>query len=388
MTNWRADRLGQLPPYLFVEIDRKKKEAIAAGKDVINLGIGDPDSPTPDFIVERMAKEIRQSDNHRYPNGGGHPDFLDACVGYVDRRFGVEINRTSEITAVIGSKEAIGHLPLAVVNPGEVVLIPDPGYPVYTSATIFAGAVPYLMPLRADNNWLPDFDAIPADVADKAKLMFLNYPNNPTGAVADVAFFEKAVAFAKKHNILIAHDAAYSEVFFEVNPPSILQVNGAADCAVEFHSLSKSFNMTGWRIGFAIGNATAIAALKSVKDNVDSGQFNAVQLTAAEAISNFDHVSVRAMIDLYRERRDIVVAALTECAVTVEKPKASFYVWAKCPIGYTSMDFVAMVLEQVGVVMIPGNGFGTCGEGYFRIALTVDADRMREAMERIKTVSW
>ncbi len=388
MTNWRAERLGQLPPYLFVEIDRKKKEAIAAGKDVINLGIGDPDSPTPEFIVERMSREIHDPANHSYPNGAGHPDFLDACVGFFDRRFGVTPDRTSEVTAVIGSKEAIGHLPLAVVNPGETVLVPDPGYPVYTSATIFAGAIPHLMPLRAGNGWLPDLDAIPAEVAAKARLMFLNYPNNPTGAVADVAFFEKAVAFARKHNILIAHDAAYSEVFFEVRPPSILQVDGAADVAVEFHSLSKSFNMTGWRIGFAVGNASVIAALKSVKDNVDSGQFNAIQRTAADALNHFDHVSVRAMIDLYRERRDIVTAALTECAVTVEKPGASFYVWAKCPIGYTSMDFISMVLDEVGVVLIPGNGFGNCGEGYFRIALTVDADRMREAMARIKTVSW
>ncbi len=388
MTNWRAERLGQLPPYLFVEIDRKKKEAIAAGKDVINLGIGDPDSPTPEFIVERMDKEIQVSANHRYPHGAGHPDFLDASVAFFDRRFGVKLNRASEIAAVIGSKEGIGHLPLAVVNPGETVLIPDPGYPVYTSATIFAGAIPHLMALRADNAWLPDLDAIPSDVAANAKLMFLNYPNNPTGAVADLAFFEKAVAFARKHDILIAHDAAYSEVYFEVTPPSILQVDGAADYAVEFHSLSKTFNMTGWRIGFAAGNATAIAALKAVKDNLDSGPFDAIQLAATEAISNYDHVSVRAMIDLYLERREIVTAALNECAITVEKPAASFYVWSKCPIGYTSMDFVSKVLDEVGVVMIPGNGFGNCGEGYFRIALTVNADRMREAMERVKTVSW
>jgi LL-diaminopimelate aminotransferase len=385
MSQWRANRLGQLPPYLFVDIDRKKREAIAAGKDVINLGIGDPDTPTHDFIVERMGREIQHGANHRYPLGTGMPEYIDACVQFLKRRFDVAIDR-AQIKALIGTKEGIGHLPLAVVNPGETVLIPEPGYPVYTSATVFAGAKSHVMPLAAENGWLPDFDAIPSDVARASKLMFLNYPNNPTGATADLAFFERAVRFAREHDILLAHDAAYTEVFFDSRPPSALQVQGATDCVVELHSLSKSFNMTGWRIGFAAGNADAVAALAEVKDNLDSGQFNAIQLAGAEALVHYDHVSVRAMADLYRERRDAVLDGLAAMGVECDPPQASFYVWAKCPNGYTSLEFCAKVLSEAAVVVIPGNGFGARGEGYFRIALTVDVARMREAMDRMKSV--
>ncbi len=384
---WRAERLSQLPPYLFVEIDRRKRQAIEAGKDVINLGIGDPDAATHGFIVDRMANEIRQPANHRYPNGAGVAEFIDAALAFFKRRFGVVLDG-GRITALIGSKEGIGHLPLAVVNPGDGVLIPEPGYPVYTAATIFAGGVPHLMPLTAENHWLPDFGAIPADVARHARLMFLNYPNNPTGAVADIEFFETAVQFARDNDMLIAHDAAYTEVFFETTPSSILEIAGAEDCCIEFHSLSKSFNMTGWRSAFAVGNRDAIAALAKVKDNVDSGQFNAIQFASAEALNHTDHVSVRAMSDLYRERRDLAVGELRDMGIEVEKPEASFYVWAKCPEAYPSMETVAKVLDDAAVVVIPGTGFGAGGEGYFRIALTVDTDRMRQAMERMKNIAW
>lgn len=387
MSQWRAERLSHLPPYLFVEIDRKKKAALAAGKDVINLGIGDPDRPTHDFIVDRLAREIRNPANHRYPEGGGIPEFIDAAIAFFKKRFGVPLDR-SQVTALIGSKEGIGHLPIAVVNPGEVVLIPEPGYPVYTSATVFAGGEPFAMPLLADRGWLPDLDAIPAEIARRAKLMFLNYPNNPTGGVADLAFFERVIDFARRHEILVAHDAAYSEVFFETKPPSILQVKGAFDYAVEFHSLSKAFNMTGWRVGFAVGNAEAVGVLAKVKNNLDSGQFNAIQHAAAEALSNTDHPDVRAMTDLYRQRRDMVVTALQEMGIKVDSPRASFYIWARCPDGYTSMEFVSKLLDEVAVVVIPGNGFGQSGEGYFRITLTVDTPRLREAMDRVKTVRW
>lgn len=387
MISSRAARLDKLPPYLFVEIDRKKREAIAAGKDVINLGIGDPDTPTHEFIVDRMSREIREPANHRYPDGKGLPEYIDACLTFFSRRFDIQLER-QHIRALIGSKEGLGHLPLAVVNPGDYVLVPEPGYPVYTSATIFAGGVPHTMTLSAETDWKPDFDAIPTDVADKAALMFLNYPNNPTGAVADLAFFEKAVAFARQHDILIAHDAAYSEVFFEGRPPSILQVDGAMDCAVEFHSLSKSFNMTGWRIAFAVGHPGVLSSLASVKDNVDSGPFNAIQLAAAEALKNFDHVCVRAMADVYRERRQVVMDSFEVMNIESTLPLAGFYVWARCPKGYTSMDFVSKVLDEAAVVVIPGSGFGQAGEGYFRIALTVNADRMREAMGRMKTLKW
>ncbi|MEE9295379.1 MAG: LL-diaminopimelate aminotransferase [Phycisphaerae bacterium] len=387
MQEWRAERLEHLPPYLFVDLDRRKREALAAGKDVINLGIGDPDMPTHDFIVDRLAEEIRNPANHRYPTGAGTNEFIDACMGFFQRRFDVSLKRDN-VTALIGSKEGIGHLPTAVLNPGETVLIPAPGYPVYTAATIFAGGVGHEMPLIAANNWLPDLDAIPPDVAENAKLMYLNYPNNPTGAVADIDFFKRLLGFARKHHILIAHDAAYSQVFFEFKPPSILQVPGAIDNAIEFHSLSKSFNMTGWRIGFAVGNPGAVAALTQVKDNLDSGQFNAIQNAASDALDHADHVSVRAMSDLYRERRDIVVSALNAMGISAEKPQAGFYVWAGCPDGYTSAEFAAKLLDRAAVVVVPGTGFGRPGEGYFRIALTVGTARITEALRRMESVNW
>ena len=383
-----AQRLCQLPPYLFVEIDRRKQLARAAGKDVIDFGIGDPDTPTPDFIVDRLIAAVREPANHRYPPGIGKPNFRRACAAFFKRRFQFALDPDRHVLALVGSKEGIGHLPLAVVNPGDVVLVPDPGYPVYTSSTLFAGGRPHVMPLRPDAGWLPDLDAIPAAVANRTRLIYLNYPNNPTGAVTDRCFLEKALRFADKHDILLAHDAAYCEVSFGEPPPSIFEIDGAMERAVEFHSLSKTFNMTGWRVGFAVGHPEVITALAKVKNNVDSGVFGAVQDAAAEALDHYDHASVRAMIDLYRERRDIVVDGLNSIGFGLQAPQATFYIWAKCPNGYTSMECATKALDDAAVVLVPGVGFGQHGEGYVRIALTVDADRTREAMDRLRGVTW
>ncbi len=379
----RAERLNQLPPYLFLEIDRKKRAAIAAGRDVIDLGVADPDRPTPSFIIRRMQEAVADPKNHRYPFDEGVPEFRQEAAAWFARRFGVQLDPKTELITLIGSKEGIGHLPIGVVNPGDYVLVPQPGYPVYFSATVFAGGVPYIMDLREENHWLPDLDAIPADVRKRASLMYLNYPNNPTAATAPRAFFEKAVAFAKENDILIAQDMAYSEVYYGEPPMSILQIPGARDVAVEFHSLSKTFNMTGWRLGFVAGNADAVAAVAKVKSNLDSGQFNAIQWAGVEAYRYVDHVEVRAMQDLYRERRDILVEGLQKIGIRVRKPDATFYIWAACPKGIDSMSWVGRLLDEISVVVIPGIGFGKCAEGYFRAALTMDTNRIREAVERM-----
>ncbi len=378
-----ADRLKQLPPYLFVEIDKKKRQLIDAGHDVINLGIGDPDLPTPKFIIDKMAEAIYDPANHQYPLQWGVPQFRQQVAEWFKMRFGAEFDPQAEVLTTIGSKEAIGHMPLAVVNPGDIVLVPEPGYPVYQSASIFAGAEVFHMPLLEKNCYLPDLDAIPEDIRRRARLMFINYPNNPTAAVADRDFFERVVKFGLDNDIIIAHDAAYTEVYFEHRPLSIFCVEQAREVAIEFHSLSKTFNMTGWRIGFAVGNANAIAALAKVKENVDSGQFNAIQWTGVEALAHIDSVEVRALLDIYRERRDVLVEGLQSIGLDVKKPEATFYVWGKCPVGYDSMSFCSKVLEEAHVVLIPGVGFGKSGDGYFRIAITVDTDRLKEAINRI-----
>lgn len=384
-----SDRIKQLPPYLFIEIDRKKREAIAAGRDVINLGVGDPDMPTPGFIIDRMADAIREPANHRYPFDEGVPEFRQAAAEWFAKRFEGQttFDPDTEVLTTIGSKDGIAHLPLAVVNPGQVVLAPEPGYPVYRSSAMFAGADVHLMPLLAENDFLPDFDAIPKEVAQKARLLFLNYPNNPTSAVADGEFFEKAIRFAKAHDILIAQDAAYSEVYFDTRPMSIFDVDGAKDCAVEFYSLSKTFNMTGWRLGFAVGNAAIIQALAKIKGNVDSGQFNAIQWAGIEALRHSDHVEVKALLDIYRERRDMMTKALHEASIEVKPPAATFYMWCRCPGKMDSMTFAGMLLDKIDTVVIPGVGFGPSGEGYFRISLTVGTDRLQEAVDRFSKLS-
>ncbi len=384
----QSNRLAALPPYLFVEIDRAKREAIAAGKDVINLGVGDPDRPTFDFIVEAMSLAIREPANQCYPFDEGVPQFRTAAADFMKARYGVELDSASEIITTIGSKDGIAHLPLAVVNPGDVVLVPQPGYPVYNSAAIFAGGEPVYLPLTEDNSYLPDLDAIDAETAARTKMIYVNYPNNPTTAVADLDWYTKLVAWAKANEIIIASDTAYNEMYFEIAPPSIFQVPGAIDVAVEFHSLSKTFNMTGWRIGFVAGNADIIAALAKIKGNVDSGQFNAVQWAGVAALENYAHPDVVGQRQLYAARRDVLCAGLSKIGFDVNVPAATFYVWTKCPPGVDSMTFAKRSLADANVNTIPGVGFGAPGDGYFRMALTADVDRLEEAVDRLSKISW
>lgn len=384
----KAGRIEKLPPYLFAEIDKKIREALDKGVDVIKLGIGDPDRPTPQYIVERMQQEVTLPRNHSYPPDEGLMEFREAVSRYYLRRFGVELDPQKEVLPLIGSKEGIAHISACFINSGDVNLVPDPGYPVYGIGTLFAGGQPYLMPLLEEKGYLPDFSIIPEETARRAKLMFLNYPNNPTGAVAEKDFFEKAVEFAKKFDVVICHDSAYLEISFDgYCPVSFLEAPGAMECGIEFGSLSKPFNMTGWRVGYAVGNAEVLEALYRYKTNIDSGNFKAVQYAGVEALDNpkaLEHIE--NMQQVYQDRRDVVVEALREAGWTAVAPKASFYVWAPVPQGYTSKDFVSYILEKTGVVVTPGSGFGEYGEGYFRIALTVEVDRLKEAMDRIKGV--
>jgi len=383
-----ADRLSLLPPYLFAEIDRRKREAIAGGRDVIDFGVGDPDLPTPGFIVDRMAAAIRDPVNHKYAIGTGMAEYRQAAARFLERRFGVTVDAASEVLALLGSKEGIGHLPIAVINPGDLVLVPEPGYPVYVSGTVFAGGSYHTMPLREQNGWLPDLNAIPREVRQRAKLMWLNYPNNPTGAVASLSFFEKAVDFAREHHILIAQDAPYCELYFGDPPPSILQIEGAKDVAIEFHSLSKTFNMTGWRIAFAAGHREVLSALARVKSNLDSGVFQAVQWAGVAALDGFDRPEVRERLGIYRSRRDVLVAGLRDAGWPVKEPEATFYLWAKCPNGTDSMTVATRALDEADVVVIPGAGLGEAGEGYVRFALTLSEERTREAVERLARLHW
>ena len=384
----RALRLDQLPPYLFVDMDRRKRAALASGHDVINLGIGDPDQPTLDFIVERMAREIRDPRWHRYPADTGAPEFREAAAAWFDWRFGVRLDPATEVLALIGTKEGLGHLPLAVVNPGDVALLPSPGYPVYRSSTIFAGGVPVEMMLREEDGWLPRLDEIPRDVLKRTRLMFLNYPNNPLGATATIDLFESAVRLAREHDFIIAHDAAYSEIYFETPPPSILQVHRAKEVAIELHSLSKTFNMTGWRLGFAAGHAEALAALAKVKSNVDSSQFTAIQMAGVEALSRISGPEVAELRETYGRRRDLFVTGLRRAGFDVRPPAATFYVWARVPPGQDSMGCVTRMLEEAHIVAIPGSGFGAGGEGYVRFSLTSPEKRLEQAVERLGRMRW
>lgn len=379
----KTARLKALPPYLFIEIDKKKRALIAAGKDVINLGVGDPDLPTHKFIIDEMAKAIYDPKNHRYPFDEGVPAFRQAASAFMKKRFGVEVDMDKEVLTTIGSKDGIAHLPLAVVNPGDVVLVPQPGYPVYNSGALFAGGVPHVMPLLEKNDFLPDLEAIPEDVRRKAKLIWLNYPNNPTAATAPRAFYEKAVAMAQKYGWVIANDLAYGEVYFEEAPRSILEIPGAKEVAIEFHSLSKSFNMTGWRIGWAAGNAAIVGALAQVKGNADSGQFNAIQVAGATALQHYEHADVKKQMEIYRDRRDALHSGLTALGWNFRKPTAGFFCWANTPKGLPSMELCSRLIEEAHVVTVPGGGFGPAGEGYLRMALTVDVSRIKEAVERI-----
>lgn len=378
-----AARLKALPPYLFAEVDRKKRELIAKGKDVIDLGVGDPDLPTPSFIIDALNEAARDPKNHRYALDAGMPAFRETIASWFKNRFGVALDPAKEILPLIGSKEGIAHFPLAVINPGDVSLIPDPGYPPYRSGTLFAGGIPYLMPLLEENEFLPDLEAIPADMLKKAKLLYLNYPNNPTSAIATKEFFKKAVDFAYQHDLLIVQDAAYCEVGFDgYEAPSILEVEGAKEISIEFHSLSKTFNMTGWRVGFAAGSADAVALLAKVKSNVDSGIFQAIQIAGKTALEKGGDAH-KELLKMYQKRRDILVNGFAKIGWPIKPPKATFYNWIPVPPGSTSAELALKFLEELNIIVTPGNGFGPNGEGYFRISLTVPDARIEEAIQRI-----
>jgi LL-diaminopimelate aminotransferase len=381
----QSDRLKALPPYLFLEIDRAKRRAIDSGVKVIDFGIGDPDQPTPAFVRKAMAKSIHDPKNHRYPLDRGNAAFRKACAAWLKKRFGVSFDPDTEILPLIGSKEGIAHLPLAFINPGDLTLVPDPCYPPYKSGTSFAGGKFHLMPLKEEKGFLPDFEAVPAEIAKKAKIIYVNYPNNPTGAMAPRAFYEKLVRWAKAHRVLIASDLAYSEVFFgKERPLSIFEIDGAREVAIEFHSLSKTCNMTGWRVGFAVGNAEVIAALLRVKSNLDSGVFTAIQVASIEALKQ-SFAFTKKTNAMYKKRRDTLVSGLQKLGFPVEPNPATFYVFTRLPGGRKdSTAFCKELLEKTGIVATPGVGFGAPGEGYIRFALTVAEPEIREALARMK----
>lgn len=379
-----ADRLATLPPYLFAEIDRVKQEVAAKGVDIISLGIGDPDLPTPEFIIEALYKSAKKPANHRYPDYIGLLTFRQAVADWYKQRFDVDLDPKTEIVSLIGSKEGIAHFPLAFVNPGDLVIVASPNYPVYPVASGFAGAEILTLPLTDENDYLPDLDSVDDETWKKVKIIYTNYPNNPTAATAPYEFYEKLVAKAREFNVIIVQDAAYTEVYYDDNkkPLSILEIPGAKEVAIEFHSLSKTYNMTGWRIGMAVGNATLVAGLGKIKENCDSGIFQAVQEAGIAALKHGEPY-VEKFRQVYKERRDCVIDALHKINIDCRVPEASIYVWAKTPEGYTSSEFVSKLLRETGVVVTPGNGFGAPGEGYFRISLTVDTDRLKEAVSRI-----
>ena len=381
-----ANRIEKLPPYLFAQISKKVAEKKAQGIDVISFGIGDPDLPTPQHILDALNEASRQPANHRYPETEGLPEFRQAVADWYERRFSVKLDPAKEVMSLIGSKEGIGHVALCFIDPGDIALVPDPAYPVYAIGTMFAGGETYTLPLLEEHGFLPDLDAVPHDVASRAKLLWLNYPNNPTGAVASIDFFERAVSFAKRHDIAICHDGPYSEVAYdEYVPVSFLQAKGAMDVGIEFHSLSKSYNMTGWRIGMAVGNPKIIDALMRVKSNIDSGQSQAIQQMAIAAL-NGPQDCIEEHNAIYQRRRDKVVDALRKLGLQVTPPKASLYVWAKVPAGMTSAQFAERLLDEAAVIVTPGNGYGEHGEGYVRLSLTLPDDRVDEGLRRIASV--
>ena len=379
-----AQRIEQLPPYLFAEIDRKKQAARARGVDLVDLSIGDPDLPTPDHICRALAEAARDPRYHRYPSYEGMAAFREAAAEWFQQRFAVAVDPETEVLALIGSKEGIGHLPLAYVNPGDVVLVPDPGYPVYTAGTLFAGGVVQRVPLLAKNDFLPELNAIPSDVLARAKLLWLNYPNNPTAAVASKEFLASAAAFARRHDLILCHDAAYAEIADDdAASPSLLQVEGGKETGLEFHSLSKTYNMTGWRIGFAVGDAELIQGLGRIKTNLDSGIFEAVQIAGIEALRS-PRQQVQALVAEYRQRRARLVRGLNQLGWQVPMPKATFYVWTPIPTDDSSRQFCARLLDEAGIVITPGVGFGPSGEGYVRFSLTTSPDRIEEALRRLE----
>jgi LL-diaminopimelate aminotransferase len=384
MAQKQANRIRQLPPYLFAAIDKMKQEAIRKGVDIINLGVGDPDLPTPPHIIRRLQLAAENPKNHQYPSYEGMLIFREAVADWYKRRFNAALDPAKEVLTLIGSKEGIGHFPLAYLNPGDVALIPDPGYPVYQVGTLFAGGKPYLMPLLEENGFLPQLKKIPKTILKKARVLFLNYPNNPTAATAGLEFFEETVSFARRHRLVVCHDAAYSEIYYDGQRlHSFLEVPGAKSVGIEFHSLSKTFNMTGWRIGFAVGNSEILNGLGKVKSNLDSGAFQAVQEAGIEALRSDESV-VESIRRRYQERRDLLLSGLKRLGFKIEPPKATFYVWLRTPAGFTSAKFSAALLQQTGILTTPGNGFGKSGEGYIRMTLTIPKERIEEVIRRME----
>jgi LL-diaminopimelate aminotransferase len=379
-----AQRLDAVPPYLFAELEGKITEARAQGIDVISLGIGDPDLPTPEALIERMAREIRDPATHQYPSNRGGPEFREAAADFYHARFGVDLDPETEVLAVLGGKEGVAHVALACLDPGDVCLAPDPGYPPYTAGPVFSGAEVHYLPLTEENGFLPDLDGIPDDVAARANLLFLNYPNNPTGAVVQDGFFERAVDFARRHELIVVHDNAYSELCFGgYRAPSFLETAGAREVGVEIFSLSKGWNMTGWRCALMAGNADVVEQYRHLKTNLDSGMFEALQRVAATALTDLGEFP-REMSAVYERRRDLVVEALRAIGLEATPPRATPYIWVRVPDGYTSASFTELVLEKAAVVVSPGPAYGPSGEGFVRLSLTVGDEQLSEAVRRIE----
>ena len=376
-------RIERLRPYLFVEINKKIAEKKAKGEEIISFAIGDPDIPTPPHIIDRLCQAAHDPANHRYPETAGLPELCQAIAGWYQRRFGVSLDPETEVLPLIGSKEGIGHIAFCFIDPGDTALVPDPAYPVYSVSTMLAGGKPYYMSLREENDFLPNLNSIRDYVLQKTKLLWINYPNNPTGAVAEPEFFNEVVEFARQHNIVVCHDGPYSEVAFDgYQPASLMQANGAREVGVEFHSLSKSYNMTGWRIGMVVGNAKVINALRKLKSNLDSGVPQAIQYAAIEALSG-PQDCIAEHNTIYQRRRDLIIEVLNDIGLEVRVPKASLYVWARVPEGYNSVDFTADLLEQVGVAVTPGVGYGRSGEGYVRLSLTIPDAVLVKGLSRL-----
>ena len=379
-----ARRMRSIPPYLFAELDRKRAALRAKGVDVISLGIGDPDLPTPPHIVAALVEAARNPATHAYPPYEGTLEFRQAVAAWYMRRFGVSLDPEREVLTLIGSKEGLAHVPWVFLDPGDVALVSDPGYPVYATATLMADGEPYAVPLDRDRGWLPDLTAIPDAVARRAKVFFLNYPNNPTAATADLAFFGELVAFARRHGVLVVHDNTYSEIAYDgYRPPSFLEAPGAREVGIEFHSLSKTYCMTGWRLGLAVGNREAVQALATLKTNIDSGQFMAIQAAGVAALAGPQDV-VRERVAKWEHRRNMAVAGLRAAGLDVPMPRATFYLWVAVPAGFDSVGFAAYLLEEAGVMVTPGVGYGQRGSGYVRLSLTVADERVAEAIQRIR----
>lgn len=378
-----AKRISGLKPYLFVEIAKKIAEKRAKGEEIISFAIGDPDIPTPPHIIERLCKEAQNPENHRYPESAGLPELSRAIASWYQRRFNVTLNPETEVLPLIGSKEGIGHIAFCIIDPGDTALVTDPGYPVYSVGTSLAGGRPYYVALKEENDFLPDLNGIGQNVLKSTKMLWINYPNNPTAAVADLDFFNRVVEFAREHDIIVCHDGPYSEVSYDdYQPPSFLEADGARDVGVEFHSLSKSYNMTGWRIGMVVGNAGVVDALRTLKSNLDSGIPQAIQYMAIEAL-NGPQDCIAEHNNIYQRRRDLVVEVLRNIGLDVRMPKASLYVWAKVPEGYNSADFAADLLDQVGVAVTPGAGYGRNGDGYVRLSLTIPDAALVKGLSRL-----